>query len=521
MEQAFARAVYLFQQGQLEQAEVALNELCFSGGETPDVLHLLGMIKLQTKRPAEAAEHLEKSLEAKPGSAEMLALLGTAYRRNGQLEDAASAFERAIARDPDRANVHYNFGNTLRDLGRLDDAVAYFQKAVTLEPEFTEARFNLSHVLHLTGRLEEATLCCLELVAANPDDAESHAELGKALYAQERHEDAIATFRRVLEIDPDHASALAATGMALFEQQQFEDAALFLRKAAEQDKEFNIGRICLLGDEYRARTAPERFDEIAGKMPKMTGILPKTSGTGPVVMIACDHSYFRKFGQTLALSVDRFAPGHDLHLHMMGPEPSFEDELAVLRDNLGATTLTVTTEVPQKADRLYYPAARFVRLVQIMEETGRDFLHLDADSLIRSPLRSINAIDPSADIAIPMRPKTYILRFKVLISSLYVRNRPAAMRFMHRFGAYLADRIVEGKLGWALDQAAFYVTYRMMGFDGEDVSVVDLPKTLCDNGLGPESDIWALKGGLKQEAAYERESAKLFEDTSLKSEEKG
>jgi Tfp pilus assembly protein PilF len=77
MEQALERAVDFYRQGNFEQAEVALNELRKSGGETPDALHLLALIKLKSGHPATAVEHLNKSLEDRSDSSELLALLAS------------------------------------------------------------------------------------------------------------------------------------------------------------------------------------------------------------------------------------------------------------------------------------------------------------------------------------------------------------------------------------------------------------------------------------------------------------
>lgn len=235
MNQALERAVDFFRHGKFEQAERTLNELRNSGGETPDALHLLALIKLETGHPAAAVEPLKKALEDRSDSSELLALLGTAYRRDGRLEEAVGAFEKAVALDPDQAGVLYNFGNALRDVGRLEDAAKKFQKAAAIDPGFTDARFNLGNVFHLLDRQHEAAEIFEELVAANPSDIEAHWKLGFALVRLGRPEDAVPVYNKAIAVDPNNAETHDFLGGALKKMGKLDEAAGSYRNALSID----------------------------------------------------------------------------------------------------------------------------------------------------------------------------------------------------------------------------------------------------------------------------------------------
>tara|TARA_B100000315_G_scaffold214942_1_gene213792 strand:+ start:327 stop:617 length:291 start_codon:yes stop_codon:yes gene_type:complete len=81
---------------------------------------------------------------------------------------------------------------------------------------------------------------------------------------------------------------------------------------------------------------------------------------------------------------------------------------------------------------------------------------------------------------------------------------------MRHLGACLAYSISQNKLLWGLDQTAFYVVYRMMTFNGEEVSLALLPQTLCDFDFGEDSNVWAAKGKCKQNKILEQEAARLL-----------
>ena len=92
---------------------------------------------------------------------------------------------------------------------------------------------------------------------------------------------------------------------------------------------------------------------------------------------------------------------------------------------------------------------------------------------------------------------------------------------MLRLSAYLAQSIVEKDMLWGLDQAAFYVVYRMMDFRGEAVSLASMPKTLCDHDFGDSSDVWAAKGDRKENAIFEREGSRLLATPQSGQQRKG
>ncbi|NQU56624.1 MAG: tetratricopeptide repeat protein [Rhodospirillales bacterium] len=476
----------------------------------PDAHYNFGNALKAMDRWDEAVSAYQQAVGLKPDFADAYYNLALALKADRRLDEATAANRKVLSLKPNDADAHYTLGNLFQEQEKFDDSVFAYKNALAIRPGFREARSKLGNALRLSGRLDDADECYRELVAEYPGDADALAEFGKILYLKGELPEAIENSQQALALDPDNTVFLALNGYLLFENQDFVEARRCLNLAAT-DPNFEYAKHCFFGEEYRTRAAPERFDELVSRLPEMTGTYPNSSGTGPVVMTSCDHGYFQQYGLAFALSLDRYAPGHDLHLHVINPGQLFGDEIAGLKKHLGDTMLTVTTETAPNADKLYFSAVRFIRLCQILEETGRDFLHLDTDSLAQKPFASISTIDDAADLVVPTRFNEFELRLKVLISSLFVRHRPLACRFMRRFGAYLADRIFEKKLVWYVDQTAFYITHRMMEFDGEAVSLAPLPQTLCDFELGSNSEVWAAKGDLKEDKEFKQESTRLLE----------
>ncbi|NQV85323.1 MAG: tetratricopeptide repeat protein [Rhodospirillales bacterium] len=436
--------------------------------------------------------------------------LGKHRQNAGDLSGAADIYQQVHAADPGQVDALHLLGVISHQLGEHDLAAGLITAALAIQPDFADAQSNLGVVYFDQGRMDEAAVCYQRAIEINPELADPHINMGALHHRLGQLDEAVGRYRSALAINPNQAMAMASVGGILFEQQKFDEAERYLKQAADQDAIYECGPVSFLGDDFNTACDPVNLDRLISTLPETTGTFPSGSGKGPVVVTSCDHGYFRRFGSALALSVDQFAPGHDLHLHVINPEPSFDDEISALERRLGNTMLTTTTESAPETDRLYFHVIRFVRLCQMIEASERDFLHLDTDSLVHGPLASTTGIDADVDLSIFTRFDRIPFQQKVAIGSLFVRHTPMARRLMRRFGAYLAHCIHGNTLVWGLDQIAFYVVYRMMTFNGEEVSLASLPKSLCDFDFADTSDVWAAKGNSKQNQIFEQESSRLL-----------
>lgn len=231
LERAFAEALAHYQQGRLHEAESGLLEILRLQPSLPDVLHLLALIELKTKRPGEAVRHLEKAVTAAPESAELFNLLGNGLGQEGRLVDAVPAYRRAVSLDPGLTEAHYNLGNALKKLDRWDKAIHCYRQAVSLKPNFVDAWYNLGHTLKAMDRFEDAITAYRHLLEINPNDVDSLNNLGNLLIATRQHDDAEKAFRRALEINPDSWETCFNFGTMLDETWRIKEAETEVRRA--------------------------------------------------------------------------------------------------------------------------------------------------------------------------------------------------------------------------------------------------------------------------------------------------
>ena len=79
-------------------------------------------------------DNLEALLEGRPRDADALHLLGLVRGEQDRHAEAVTLIERAISQSPAAAPFRHNVAGIYRRLGRLDEARASFREAVRLEP---------------------------------------------------------------------------------------------------------------------------------------------------------------------------------------------------------------------------------------------------------------------------------------------------------------------------------------------------------------------------------------------------
>jgi len=110
-------------------------------------------------RHAEAAEVLQRAVEAFPQDADALAELGLTLTLLGRAQPAEACFRRALALAPDDVFTLSNLGGVLLQLRRTGEAEACFRRVLELEPGQPQALRNLAVILRDTGQLAEAKAC--------------------------------------------------------------------------------------------------------------------------------------------------------------------------------------------------------------------------------------------------------------------------------------------------------------------------------------------------------------------------
>ncbi|WP_158903700.1 tetratricopeptide repeat protein [Burkholderia sp. L27(2015)] len=334
------RALSLYQQGRLSDAEAACQAVLDDHPGQFDALHLLGMIALrygqtQGQMHAQAQAQTQRgidlitqALQHNPTSALAYSNLGHAYQGLSNYLEAIACFDQALALDPNYMVAHFNrasslsgmkryeeavagyervielapgtieawsnLGNALRELKRYDAARASYERALVLSPGYAHALSNLGNLLCDLGLYHEAVLNYDRALASWPNSAESHSNRGNALRELKRFDESIASFERALALKPDFSEALSNLGNALRDAGRREDALVSYDRALALKPDYPSA----LANRGNVLRELRRFDEALSDFERGLALEPQSA----VLLSSRGDAFFglQRFGEALA-----------------------------------------------------------------------------------------------------------------------------------------------------------------------------------------------------------------------------
>jgi tetratricopeptide (TPR) repeat protein len=169
----FARASELFRRGKLAEAEKLGTRIRKRAPDSYEVVHLLGVIKLQRGDAAAALGLLEAALKLEPGAPDVLGHRGNALAMLGRLDQALAQYDALLTARPGQPEVHFNRGLALASLGRHADAIAGYDQALAHRPGYRAAQLNRAVALQALNRHADAIAGFEAMLARNPADADA------------------------------------------------------------------------------------------------------------------------------------------------------------------------------------------------------------------------------------------------------------------------------------------------------------------------------------------------------------
>ncbi|MDG3443045.1 tetratricopeptide repeat protein [Nitrospirillum amazonense] len=183
----------------------------------------------------------------------------------------------------------------------------------------------------------------------------------------------------------------------------------------------------------------------------------------PVVLVAADSRYVRRFLPFLAASIAAVAAGTRLHVHICDPATDDIDFLAAAAPGLrlGWSTEALDPELHHETRLTYLTAARFLRLPQIQDRYGAPLVVADIDAAFLSdPARFVAALPAGRPVAATWGPANLAAPYDAVGGGLVAVGPGDMARAFARGVAdlllYHWDRCRNGGpvLGYFLDQVA-------------------------------------------------------------------
>lgn len=229
----------LHQQGRLDQAKAAYEELLKAQPDHAEGLNLLGVLSYQTKDLDRAVTLMSKARDLAPQNAGIQTNLGNVLKALKQFDAAVDCYQKAIALKPADSTAHNNLGTVLNELKRHAAALESFDRALALNANDPAIYYNRANALFGLGQDEAAVASFDKAIALKPGHAECHFNRGITLARLKRYEEAKNSYDRANELNPNieflHGTRLIARRHSCDWQQLDKDIA-FIAEQIEQNK---------------------------------------------------------------------------------------------------------------------------------------------------------------------------------------------------------------------------------------------------------------------------------------------
>jgi predicted O-linked N-acetylglucosamine transferase (SPINDLY family) len=220
MSSLLEEAILLHKKGQLKEAENLYKSILKSSANNFEVIHLLGIIKIQLKQFEEATVWLNKAITINPNNHSVFNNLGVCYKELKKYPEALNNFKKVLEINPDYAEAYNNLAIVYKSLENYEEAINNYNKAIKLKPNYAEAHNNLGLVFLKLKNLEEAKKNFQNAIKLKPDYAEAYNNLGITQNRLKETGDAKESLEYAIKIKPNYAEAYNYLGIIFLELEE-------------------------------------------------------------------------------------------------------------------------------------------------------------------------------------------------------------------------------------------------------------------------------------------------------------
>jgi len=230
---ALNHAMELHRTGKLVEAENLYRQLQQHFPQATDLVHLIGLIEVDTGRKDEGFANLRRVIALQPNVPHYHANLGARLLEQREAVEALACLDRAIELQPETASHHYNRGNALLQLQRWSEALATYRLSLSLQPDNPSCELQLGLALHSAGLTQEAIAHYRDMLHRRPADLSAATNLGAMLQAECDLDGAAEAFQHALRIEPNNTIPLNNLAVIHKELGETGPAIQLLRRCVE------------------------------------------------------------------------------------------------------------------------------------------------------------------------------------------------------------------------------------------------------------------------------------------------
>jgi tetratricopeptide (TPR) repeat protein len=386
----------------------------------------------------------------------------------GELAVARQLCSEVLDKEPDYPPALTLVGLIAAKEFRFEEAVSWLERSANRE-RHPLTLLNLASCLWRVGRVEQGLSYVEELVSQYPDVADGYLMGANLLHGLRRFEQAKERALRALQLDPSSHMAEARLGCILSDLGYYDEAELHFQNVTRMKPKFVQCRLIRFGKLDWERVNPDMPPDPA-PIPVVLHRTVEDVAYDAVVVACCDAQYLYKYGPVFVDSfVQNAARDKLLHLHVVDTDDRFDDFIHELALKFHPPNWIVTSErTPDRlasspaARRTYYSCVRFLRFLEWLDEYSTPVICFDIDTIFKAPIDELLTDLARDDIGLIRREPPHSPWLDVVANIVFVRQTPAARRYLRAVQMFISNSMERGELFWHLDQITLYCILIMM-----------------------------------------------------------
>lgn len=225
--------------GNIDQAQIAYNEVLEADPDNADAWHLMGDIACQIERYDLAEEFVLRAIDFSK-SDKYFITLGKIYEALKDFDKAINSYKESLKLNPKNAAVFNLLGVAFFDWKKYSESESYYRKSLEINPNQANVLYNLGNVLLYQNKIEKAINAYLKVIELNPNSVESFYNLGVAYCLANNFKEGEKYYQKALKINPECLEAFVNFAVLNLLQGDF-DTGWALYEKARLVKEKNAG----------------------------------------------------------------------------------------------------------------------------------------------------------------------------------------------------------------------------------------------------------------------------------------
>jgi cellulose synthase operon protein C len=275
---SYSKAVTLFQQGSLKEAESELEALLKNAPNHPGSNILLGLSKFSEGKFSEAEQLLSQYVDSANASPQLIGTLATTHLQTGHPEKALTVLQDALTASPDNIDILAMIGSIQGGMKNFDSAVTTLNKALTLSPNSAKLLMTLANVHVQAGKPDEAISQLQEVVKLEPALTQPKSQLLGLLVSQKKTDLAKSTVAEWLKQDAASVDNNMLAGMLSVELSDFAKSKEYFKAVQVKEPTHVQAQLYLARAEIGEKNYPVATEILNGILAKAPGNPDAISG---------------------------------------------------------------------------------------------------------------------------------------------------------------------------------------------------------------------------------------------------